>query len=320
MSRFANTTGDRILKRHFAAAIFFALLTSHAEARPYREMFPGRNFSDAEKPLLQKLDFQQGAIKLPEAKATLNLPQGFYYLNPADTKTVLVEIWGNPPTAAEGRLGMIFPAKYAPTDPESWGSIVEYSADGYVSDSDAATTNYDELLQSIKESIRERNPEREKQGFPKITLVGWASAPRYDKPAHAMHWARDLIFGNDMKAEHTLNYSVRVFGREGVFEFDFIAVLSQLKEIEEAIPTVTKLVEFDKGMAYTDYVDGDKIAAYGMAGMIAAGAGAKIAAKVGLLALALAFFKKAGVLVVIVLGGALRFAKGLFTRNKTPTA
>ncbi|MGZ2449214.1 putative membrane-anchored protein [Rhizobium ruizarguesonis] len=54
--------------------------------------------------------------------------------------------------------------------------------------------------------------------------------------------------------------------------------------------------------------------------MIAAGAGAKIAAKVGLLALALAFFKKAGVLVFIVFAAALRFAKRLFGRNKTPTA
>jgi uncharacterized membrane-anchored protein len=93
-----------------------------------------------------------------------------------------------------------------------------------------------------------------------------------------------------------------------------------LTEIEGVIPSVTKLVQFDKGMAYTDYVEGDKIAAYGMAGMIAAGAGAKIAAKVGLLAFALAFFKKAGVLVFIVFAAALRFAKGLFSRNKTPTA
>ncbi|ANM10356.1 hypothetical protein AMK05_CH01967 [Rhizobium sp. N324] len=313
--------GDRILRRYFAAAILFALFTGQAGARPYQEMFPNRtDFSEAEKPLLEKLDFQQGAIKLPEAKATLNVPQGFYYLNPADTKTVLVDIWGNPPQAAEGTMGMIFPAKYAPTDIEAWGSVVQYSADGYVSDADAATTNYDELLQNIKNSIRENNVEREKQGFQKITLIGWASTPHYDKSAHAMHWARDLLFGDDMRAPHTLNYSVRTLGRQGVFEFDFVAGLNQLKEIEAVIPTVTTLVQFDTGMAYTDYVEGDKIAAYGMAGMIAAGAGAKIAAKVGLLALAAVFLKKAGILIVVVAGGALRFAKGLFTRNKTPTA
>ena len=56
--------------------------------------------------------------------------------------------------------GMVFPAKYAPVEAESWGSVVEYSADGYVSDADAASTDYDELLRSIKDSIAEANPER----------------------------------------------------------------------------------------------------------------------------------------------------------------
>ena len=73
-------------------------------------------------------------------------------------------------------------------------------------------------------------------------------------------------------------------------------------------------------MTYGDYAKGDKIAAYGMAGMIAAGAGAKIAAKIGLLAIAVAFFKKAAILVLVVAGGVARFAKGLFRRNKTPGA
>jgi uncharacterized membrane-anchored protein len=270
--------------------------------------------------VLAKLDFQQGAVKLPQAKATLNVPAEFYYLSPADTKTVLVDIWGNPPETAEGTLGMIFPAKYAPTDGESWGSIVEYKADGYVSDADAASTNYDELLQQIKDSIQENNVERQKNGFKKITLIGWASQPHYDQSAHALHWARDLLFGDDDKVAHTLNYSVRVLGREGVMEFDFIAGLPQLKEIEGAIPRVTKLVQFDKGLTYTDYAKGDKIAAYGMAGMIAAGAGAKIAAKIGLLAIAVAFFKKGAILVLVVFGGLVRFAKGLFGRKKTPIA
>jgi len=309
------------LKLYFAAAMLFALAAGAADARPYQEMFPNRtDFSDEEKPLLEKLDFQQGAIKLPAAKATLNIPDGFYYLSPEDTKTVLVDIWGNPPAAATGTLGMIFPAQYTPVDAGSWGSIVEYKADGYVSDADAETTDYGELLQNIKDSISENNEERQKQGFPRITLIGWASTPHYDKAAHALHWARDLLFGDDMKADHTLNYSVRVLGREGVLEFDFIAGLAQLKEIEAAIPTVTKLVQFDKGKNYSDYVDGDKIAAYGMAGMIAAGAGAKVAAKVGLLAIAAVFLKKAWILVFVVFGGAVSFVKRLFTGKKTPNA
>jgi uncharacterized membrane-anchored protein len=215
---------------------------------------------------------------------------------------------------------MLFPAQYSPTDVGSWGSVVEFSADGYVSDADAATIDYDELLQSIKDSIAESNAERQKQGFPTVTLVGWASSPHYDQAAHALHWARDLVFNENGNTQHTLNYSVRTLGREGVLQFDFVAGLEQLKEIETAVPTVTKLVQFDKGMAYSDYVDGDKVAAYGMAGMIAAGAGAKVAAKVGLLAIAAAFLKKAWILVFVLFGGAVSLVKKLFTGNKTPSA
>ncbi|MBB3591419.1 putative membrane-anchored protein [Rhizobium sp. BK529] len=309
------------MKRYFAAALLFALVASVANARPYREMFPNKtDFSDEEKQVLGKLDFQQGAIRLPAAKATLNVPAGFYYLSSEDTKTVLVDIWGNPPGSAADALGMLFPAQYAPTEAGAWGSVIEYSADGYVSDADAQTIDYDELLQNIKDSIAEKNAERQKQGFPTVTLFGWASAPHYDQSAHALHWARDLLFNENGNAQHTLNYSVRTLGREGVFQFDFVAGLEQLKEIETAIPSVTKLVQFDKGMAYNDHVDGDKIAAYGMAGMIAAGAGAKVAAKVGLLAIAAAFLKKAWILVFVVFGGAVSFVKRLFTGKKTPNA
>lgn len=308
------------MNRYFAAVIFIALATA-ADARPYQEMFPNRtDFSDEEQQALEKLDFQQGAIKIPNTKATLNIPADFYYLSPEDTRAVLVDIWGNPPRSIDSTLGMIFPANYTPTDIGSWGSVVKYSADGYVSDADAATTDYDELLKNIKEAISEANAERQKQGFQRVTLIGWASPPRYDQSAHALHWARDLLFGDDMKADHSLNYSVRVLGREGVLEFDFVAALQQLKEIETAIPTVTTLVQFDKGMTYSDHVDGDKIAAYGMAGMIAAGAGAKVAAKVGLLAIAAVFLKKAWILVFVVFGGAFSFVKRLFTGKKTPNA
>lgn len=300
-----------------ALTSLLVLAATLAQAKPYQEMFPGTDrFEEADKALLEKLDFQQGAIKIPEAKATLNIPDGFYYLNAADTRHVLVDIWGNPPQAAEGTLGMVFPAKYAPVEAESWGSVVEYSADGYVSDSDAASTDYDELLRSIKDSIAEANPEREKQGFEKITLVGWASAPHYDQPTHALHWARDLIFGNDMSQPHTLNYSIRVLGREGVFQFNFVSGMDQLQEIQSAIPNVLTMVKFDSGKAYEDYASGDKLAAYGMAGMIAAGAGAKVAAKVGLLAMAAVFFKKAGVLILIAGAAILRGIKSLFTRKK----
>ncbi len=309
------------------AIVFLAALAvaTQVSAKSFHDMFGAEPPADEEGAVLKTLDFQQGAIKIPAANATLNVSDQFYYLNPEDSKKVLVQLWGNPKSSVGSPLGMIFPVKYPPTDPHSWGSVIDYDSSGHVSDEDAASTNYDDLLKQIQDAIKEQNPERERQGFDPITLVGWAEPPHYDKATHALHWARDLIFGNDPKAGHTLNYSVRVLGREGVTQLDFVAGLDQLQEINAAIPTVIDTVQYDSGKRYADFVDGDKIAAYSMAGMIAAGAGVKVAAKLGLLAIVLGYFKSFGIALlalkkglIVVLAGVIaagRKVLGLFRRK-----
>ena len=314
------------MKNHLAIVVLAALAAAtQADAKSFHDMFGAEPPDGAAGAVLKQLDFQQGAIKLPAANATLNVSDEFYYLNPDDTRKVLVKLWGNPESAAGTTLGMIFPAKYPPIDSRSWGSVIDYDGSGHVSDDDAASTDYNALLKQIQDGINEANPEREQQGYDPITLVGWAEPPHYDKATHALHWARDLIFGKDQNGEHTLNYSVRVLGREGVTELDFVAGLSQLQEINAAIPSVINTVQYDSGKRYADFVNGDKIAAYSMAGMIAAGAGVKIAAKLGFLAVALGFFKSFGVALlalkkglIVVLAGVVAAGRkilGLFRRK-----
>ncbi len=303
-----------------SALIGGLLLHAPSYAMSYHEAFPARQTdqSDGQK-ILDRLDYQRGSIKMPGAPATLNIPSNFNFLNAADARTVLVDLWGNPPRAADNVLGMIFPSRYDPLDDHSWSSVVQYNADGYVSDKDAQTIDYSELLEQLKTATSESNSERRKQGFEPIRLAGWASPPFYDIKNHTLHWARDLIFGEGGHEAHVLNYSARILGREGVFQFNFVAGLDQLDEIKSAIPSVTKLVTFDKNKHYEDYAEGDKVAAYGMAGMIAAGAGAKLVAKAGIAAVALGFLKKGALLVVLAAGAVMRFFQGLFSRNKTPT-
>ncbi|KAA1177696.1 DUF2167 domain-containing protein [Rhizobium tropici] len=314
------------MKNHIAIAFLAALtITTQANAKSFHDIFGAEPPAGPESTVLKQLNFQQGAIKLPGANATLNISDEFYYLNPSDSRKVLVQLWGNPENAAGSTLGMIFPAKYPPTDQQSWGALIDYEDSGHVSDDDAASTDYNALLKQIQDAIKEENPEREQQGYDPITLVGWAEPPHYDKVTHALHWARDLIFGKDPNGEHTLNYSVRVLGREGVTELEFIAGLNQLQQINAAIPNVINTVQYDSGKRYADFVNGDKIAAYGMAGMIAAGAGVKIAAKLGFLAVALGFFKSFGVALlalkkglIVVLAGVVAAGRkilGLFRRK-----
>ena len=78
------------------------------------------------------------------------------------------------------------------------------------------------------------------------------------------------------------------------------------------IPDVMEMAQFEQGARYSDYVPGvDKVAAYGIGGLIAG----KLLAKAGILAGALLLFKKLGVFIVIGVGAALRGLVGIFRRK-----
>ena len=242
---------------------------------------------------VSKLKFQQGEIKIKDGMATLKASANFRYLDPDQTDTVLVQLWGNPPRQ-EKTLGMIFPAEISPADPESWGVVVTYEEDGYVKDDEAASINYNDLLKEMQEGTREESKERVKQGYDAIELIGWAAPPRYDQAARKLYWAKEISFGGD--PEHTLNYDIRALGRRGVLSLNAVASMGQLQAIEKDMRQVLSLVEFNEGHRYGDYVAGvDKVAAYGIGALIAG----KLAAKAGLFKLLLLFAAKFWKLLIV---------------------
>jgi uncharacterized membrane-anchored protein len=257
-----------------------------------------------------KLKFQNGEIKLKDGLATLKVPTNFRYLDPDQADTVLVKLWGNPPSR-EKTLGMLFPSEISPASPESWGVVITYVEDGYVKDDEAAGINYNDMLKEMQEGTREANQERIKQGYDAIELVGWAAPPRYDKDAHKLYWAKELSFAGS--AEHTLNYDIRALGRRGVLSLNAVASMGQLQAIEKDMRQVLSFVEFNEGHRYGDYVAGvDKVAAYGIGALIAG----KVLAKAGLFKLilgALIAGKKFVIIALVALGA---FLKRLFSGRK----
>ena len=251
------------------------------------------------------LNRQTGTIALPNGVATLNVPDGFFYLSPQDSQRVLVEAWGNP----EGQppLGMLFPAGKSPLDPESWGVTIEYSEEGYVSDEDAHEIDYTDLLKDMKASTRDESKQRVQLGYEAIELVDWAAQPYYDGVEHKLHWAQELKFGD--AEENTLNYNIRVLGRKGYLLMNFIADMNQLPEINQNLDSVLAMAQFNDGYRYDQFdPDYDTYAAYGIGGLVAG----KVLAKTGLLAGLLIFLKKFGVFLVM---GVAALAGKLFKRS-----
>ncbi len=259
------------------------------------------------------LDRKQGTIKILGGKVKLVVPAEYYFLNAEDGRSVLEEAWGNPPN--EGVLGMIFPSHYSPLDDESWGAIIYWEGDGYVSDEDANEIDYDELLVEMQKSIQQDNEYRVEMGYEPLELVGWAEPPVYDGENHRMYWAQDLIFGES--EDHTLNYDMRILGRRGVLTLSYVAAMDQLEEVRASRDDLLRMTSFAEGSRYTDYQPGDKKADYGIAALVGGGAGVLLAKKAGLFGVIMIFFKKFFVFILAGLAFLFTRLKGLFGGNKS---
>jgi len=256
--------------------------------------------SEAEqKKIIDSLKWQtEGTISLENGAAAFKLEKGYRYLDSNDANKVLSDLWGNPPSKT---LGMVFPPEQANSE-SSWAVIIEgFEADGYVKDEDADKLDPAKLLKEMQDAQAEANESRKEHGYRELELVGWATPPRYDKEAKKIFWALDIkTVGSN---QHTLNYYVRILGRRGYLVLNIIGELNQVKQIEAATPQVLAMVDFNEGHRYADFDEKtDKVAAYGLAGLILGAAGLKTAAKLGFLALLL---KKFGALILV-------FKKGIF--------
>ena len=129
-------------------------------------------------------------------------------------------------------------------------------------------------LADMKDGNADENESRKKQGFESIEIVGWATPPRYDATGHKLYWAKDLKFGSG--DSHTLNYDVRVLGRDGVLSMNAVGSLSQLSMIEREMQSLMQVAAFNPGKRYEEFNKGtDKLAAYGLAALVAGGIAAK---------------------------------------------
>jgi uncharacterized membrane-anchored protein len=262
--------------------------------------------------LVKNLKYQQGDIDLRGGLAKLSVPKEFNFLGPDDAETVLVKLWGNPPSE-EKPLGLLIPAGITPLSTNCWVVTIDYSEDGYVKDDDASKINYDDLLKKMQTGIAANNKAREEHGYPAITLVGWAAPPHYDAATHKLYWAKRLKFGDE--PNDTLNYSIRMLGRKGVLELNAVASVNQFAEIDAQTPQILDMVDFKEGSRYADFDPKvDKVAKYGIATLVAGGALAA-AAKLGLLKGLWVFILAAKKFIIIGVIAVVAFVKKLFKRG-----
>jgi len=266
----------------------------------------------ADAPAAPTFNYQTGNIVLPNKVATLHLGGNYRYLDPAETEKLLVA-WGNPP--GHVTQGAIVPNDVDPMTETGWAVVLTYMDDGHVDDSDAAKIDYDDLLKDMKEGTEGENAARKKDGYPPVHLLGWAEKPHYDATAKKLYWAKE--FHIEGSQQNSLNYDVRVLGREGVLSMNAIAGMNQLPQIHSDMNSLIEIAEFNESYRYAQFnKKTDRTAEYGLAGLIAVGVGAKLGLFAKLWVIILAA-KKAILAGLVAIGG---FLARLFGKKKDASA
>jgi uncharacterized membrane-anchored protein len=235
-------------------------------------LFAGRSYAQAP---ATDIDWQDGpAVGQLGDIAQIKIPEGYRFAGREGVRRFM-ELTQNPVSGDE--LGVLISA--AGPDAENWFVIFEFNPIGYVKDDEKGKLDADAILKSLKTGNEQGNEERRKRGWPTLDLVGWSTPPRYDPVTNNLTWAIQARGeGHDV-----INHSVRLLGRKGVMDADLVLGPTQ---VATAVPDFDALLtgfEFSSGNRYAEWVQGDKVAAYGLTALVAGGVGAA-AVKSGALA------------------------------------
>ena len=285
----------------FAAALFVGQAAAQAPAPPDPAQEMKAAFDAAKRVMVEG----PADIKFAE-QAVLHLPADLVFV-PRNEAARILKAMGNRPSA--DTLGMIFPQ-----GKENWFMTARYVQSGYIKDGDAKEWNADDLLKDIKEGTEVVNQERKQRGIPEMDIVGWIERPAYDEKTHRLVWSlasRDR--GAPATEEQGVNYNTYLLGREGYVSMNLVTGANTVESQKPLARQILASVEFNKGKTYGDFNEStDHVAEYGLAALV----GGVAAKKLGLFALAAAFFAKFAKVIILAVAGVGVAAAKLFKRNK----
>jgi len=234
-------------------------------------------------------------------QAQLALPSGYGFV-PQEQAAALMRSMGN--RTSDDFIGLVFPEWQSQT----WFVSIQFEDSGYVKDDDAKNWNADELLQSLKDGTEAGNDERAEMGIPALTVTRWVEVPKYESGTHRLVWSAEATLKDQEDADPTINYNTYALGRDGYISLNLVTTSSRVEADKPSAQELLSAVTFNDGKRYTDFdASTDKVAAYGLAALVA-GVAAK---KLGLLAIGGAFLLKFAKVIAL---GAAALGGGLWSR------
>jgi uncharacterized membrane-anchored protein len=220
---------------------------------------------------------RRGPAEIPlNAQAHLALPEHYGFI-PRPEAAALMKAVGN--STGDTFLGLIVPLD---DDKAGWLITMLYEPSGYIKDDDAKHWDADKLLESLKEGTEAGNAQRIEVGVPPVKVTRWIAPPSYQAEQHRLVWAAEVVNKEGHDDDPGVNYNTYVLGREGYLSLDLVTSVAAVEQDKPAVHRILDQIRFEQGKGYGDFnASTDKVAAYGLAALVA-GVAAK---KLGLLAL-----------------------------------
>ena len=200
---------------------------------------------------------------------------------------------------------------YITTDYSSYTDY-RYVNEGYVKLDDWEDVNADKFIKQLRDDSKESNKFRAENNMPTVERMEWITEPTLNRLKNSVYYALDVYFSD---GESSVNASLLLLGRHGYTEVSYTGEPNYFRENKETILThIVENYSFVEEKKYSNFTTGDKVAAAGIGGLLAASLGIK-AFKAGGIAALLLILKKAWFIIFIPFVFAWGWIKRLFTRN-----
>jgi len=234
-------------------------------------------------------------------KATVKIPDAQTMFIDEVNSSEFLKLTGNPPKPG---YNIILSTS------DDWWAAFSFSATGYVKDDEKIDA--DELMKTLKAADGPANEERRRLGLDELYTEGWYIPPHYDTQTKRLEWGVKLR----SKGEVNLNYTIRLLGRTGVMNATLVSSPETLDKDVASFRQVLRGFDFNAGERYSEFKQGDHMAEYGLAALIAGGAAA-VASKKGLWAVIGGFIAAAWKVVVGVIIVAFAGLRSLFKKKES---
>ncbi len=292
---------ERYTRWVFLLGILFCIA-----ARPSR--VAAANDEDAAAKLYKTIQWTEGPATVDlGTMGKLTVPPGYRFANSEGART-WSQITQNPPS---NEIGVLTPPVEVLADSaRSWFVLFNYDAVGYVKDNESLdSSTIDQILDQIKTATNKGNEERASHGWPSLTIQGWAQRPFYEPTNQHLTWAISAV---DSGGAGVVNYQSRVLGRRGVMRVTMVLAPALVASNTPIYNNIVSGISFNPGDTYQEFRAGDKVAEYGLIGLISGGAAV---AAVKLWKPLMAF----GALIVAGIGSIFRKIKRFITGSPSQT-